>query len=203
MYDITILIGCYKVAWETGSNFAPSPPPPPSTKAFQCGISIGNTDSVWGLLHCRFLCCHAVPSGSFPVSFSERLFLFSQPVKTEWGQYSTELFTEKAVDIIQTHDPSKPLFLYLPFQAVHSANFIQPLQAPPNLVKKFSHIEDENRRIFAAMVSSLDQGVGKVRKTIWMPTLACVQPPPLHFFRGGVGCTCNKGLKPIVSYQKQ
>ena len=107
------------------------------------------------------------------------------------------------MDIIQTHDPSKPLFLYLPFQAVHSANFIQPLQAPPNLIKKFSHIEDENRRIFAAMVSSLDQGVGKVRKTILMPTLACVQPSPLHFFRGGVDCTCNKGLKPIVSYQKQ
>ena len=130
-------------------------------------------------------------------------FLIFQPVWTEWGQYSTELFTEKAVDIIQTHDPSKPLFLYLPFQAVHSANFIQPLQAPPNLIKKFAHIEDENRRIFAAMVSSLDQGVGKVRKTILMPTLACVQPSPLHFFRGGVGCTCNKGLKPIVSYQKQ
>ncbi|XP_073245668.1 arylsulfatase B-like [Porites lutea] len=86
----------------------------------------------------------------------------TEPVWTEWGQYSTELFTEKAVDIIQTHDPSKPLFLYLPFQAVHSANYIQPLQAPPDDIKKFSHIEDENRRIFAAMVSQLDQGVGKV-----------------------------------------
>ena len=88
------------------------------------------------------------------------------------------------MDIIQAHDPSKPLFLYLPFQAVHSANYIQPLQAPPDDIKKFSHIEDENRRIFAAMVSSLDQGVGKVRKTIWMTTLACVQPPPLQFVLG-------------------
>ena len=101
----------------------------------------------------------------YPSLSSEHLFLFFlilQPVWTEWGQYSTELFTEKAVDIIQTHDPSKPLFLYLPFQAVHSANYIQPLQAPPDDIKKFSHIEDENRRIFAAMVSQLDQGVGKV-----------------------------------------
>ena len=81
---------------------------------------------------------------------------------TEWGQYSSELFTEKAVDIIQKHDASKPLFLYLPYQAVHSANYIQPLQAPPDEIKKFSSIQDENRRIFAAMVSSLDQGVGKV-----------------------------------------
>ena len=88
--------------------------------------------------------------------------VISQPVWTEWGQYSTDLFTEKAVDIIQKHDPSQPLFLYLPYQAVHSANSIQPLQAPPDEIKKFSHIQDENRRIFAAMVSSLDNGVGKV-----------------------------------------
>lgn len=86
----------------------------------------------------------------------------TEPVWTEWGQYSSELFTEKAVEVIQKHDPSKPLFLYLPYQAVHSANYIQPLQAPPDEIKKFSNIADENRRIFAAMVSSLDQGVGKV-----------------------------------------
>ena len=89
-------------------------------------------------------------------------FVKFQPVFTEWGQYSTDLFTEKAIDVIQKHDPSKPLFLYLPYQAVHSANYIQPLQAPPLAIKKFSNIEDENRRIFAAMVSTLDQGVGKV-----------------------------------------
>jgi len=76
------------------------------------------------------------------------------------------LFTEKAVDIIQNHDPSKPLFLYLPYQAVHSANYIQPLQAPPDEIKKFSNIQDENRRIFAATVSSLDQGVGKVSSSL-------------------------------------
>ena len=95
----------------------------------------------------------------YPFVFS---IVISQPVWTEWGQYSSDLFTEKAVDIIQKHDPSQPLFLYLPYQAVHSANYIQPLQAPPDEIKKFSHIQDENRRIFAAMVSSLDNGVGKV-----------------------------------------
>ena len=81
---------------------------------------------------------------------------------TAWGEYSSELFTDVAVDVIQKHDASKPLFLYLPYQAVHSANYIQPLQAPPEEIAKFSSIQDENRRIFAAMVSSLDQGVGKV-----------------------------------------
>ena len=86
-----------------------------------------------------------------------------QPVWTKWGQYSTELFTDVAVDVIQKHDPSQPLFLYLPYQAVHSANYIQPLQAPPEEIEKFKDIQDENRRVFAAMVSSMDEGVGKVR----------------------------------------
>ena len=83
-------------------------------------------------------------------------------MRTKWGQYSTELFAEVAVDVIQKHDPSQPLFLYLPYQAVHSANSIQPLQAPPEEIEKFKNIQDENRRVFAAMVSSLDQAVGKV-----------------------------------------
>ena len=63
--------------------------------------------------------------------------------------------------------------MYLPYQSVHSANYIQPLQAPPAEIKKFSHIEDENRRIFAAMVSSLDQGVGKVGILYTIVVLEC------------------------------
>ena len=85
-----------------------------------------------------------------------------QPVWTEWGEYSTDLYTSKALDVIQSHDQSKPLFLYLAHQAVHSANNHQPLQAPEDLINKFSNISDPRRRIFAAMVTSLDQSVGKV-----------------------------------------
>ena len=33
--------------------------------------------------------------------------------------YSTHLYRDLAVDIIENHDPSESLFLYLPFQAVH------------------------------------------------------------------------------------
>ena len=83
-----------------------------------------------------------------------------QPVFTEWGDYSTYMFTDRAIDIINTHDKTKPPFLYLPYQAVHSANYIQPIQAPPELVNKFKNID---RRTFAAVVSALDSSVGKVR----------------------------------------
>ncbi|GBN69993.1 Arylsulfatase B [Araneus ventricosus] len=78
------------------------------------------------------------------------------------GKYATNLFTEKAKDIIQNHDASQPLLLYLGHLAVHTGNSYMPLQAPRDLVNQFGHIENDSRRIFAGMVSALDQSVGDV-----------------------------------------
>jgi len=79
------------------------------------------------------------------------------------GRYSTEVFRDEAVNIINTHNQSEPLFLYLPFQAVHSANGDGPrLQAPVEYINKFKYIENENRRIYAGMVSALDDAVGSI-----------------------------------------
>ena len=36
------------------------------------------------------------------------------------GKYSTFLFTDEAVEIIETHEPETPLFLFVAYQAVHS-----------------------------------------------------------------------------------
>lgn len=47
-------------------------------------------------------------------------------------RYSTFLFAEKAVEIISAHEPSKPLFLYLPFQAAHS-----PMQVPEEFQRQY------------------------------------------------------------------
>ena len=87
-----------------------------------------------------------------------------QPVPTEWGNYRTHLFTDQAVNAINSHNTSKPLFLYLAHEAVHSALAHQPMQAPQDLINKFKDtIHDENRRVFAAMATALDQSIGKVR----------------------------------------
>ena len=67
------------------------------------------------------------------------------------------------MDIINAHNTSKPMFMYLAHQAVHNANGNQPVQAPKDVIAKFSHIEHERRRIFAAMATVLDQSVGKVQ----------------------------------------
>ena len=84
---------------------------------------------------------------------------------SDYGKYATDIFTEEAVKAIEKSD-DKPLFLYLAHLAVHSANTYSPLQAPAEIVKLFDYIEDENRRIFAAMLYKLDESVGKVVKAL-------------------------------------
>ena len=67
------------------------------------------------------------------------------------------------MNLINSHDASKPLFLYLAHEAVHSALKHEPLEAPKDLINKFAKsIHDDKRRIFAAMATALDQSVGKV-----------------------------------------
>jgi len=43
-----------------------------------------------------------------------------EPDKAQYGVYSTFLFGARAVSIIQDHSPSTPLFLYVPWNAVHN-----------------------------------------------------------------------------------
>lgn len=71
--------------------------------------------------------------------------------------YDNSLFGAEAVRVIREHDQQNPLFLYLAFTAPHT-----PFQAPQDYLDRFSHIEDENRRIYAAMLAVVDDEVGKV-----------------------------------------
>ncbi|CAH3139988.1 unnamed protein product [Pocillopora meandrina] len=89
-----------------------------------------------------------------------------KPVKNESGHYGTELFTEVAERIIDTHNKSEPLYLYFAHQAVHSGNPKDPLQAPKRMLDKFQHFSKEDRRIYAAMVASLDESIGNVTKAL-------------------------------------
>lgn len=65
------------------------------------------------------------------------------------GKYSTDLFTEESVRLINEHDVSKPLFLYLAHAAVHSGNPYNPLPAPDEEVEKFKYIGDYKRQRYA------------------------------------------------------
>ena len=77
------------------------------------------------------------------------------------GVYSTTLFTQKATDFIERHS-HEPFFLYLPFNAPHYAR-IGVMQAPPEKLKAFGATQNSHdRKIYAAMVSALDDGIGKI-----------------------------------------
>ncbi|KAH9492409.1 hypothetical protein Btru_051041 [Bulinus truncatus] len=79
------------------------------------------------------------------------------------GKYSTDVFKEEAIRIINEHNKSQPLFLYLPFQSVHSGNGDSThLQAPEKYIDRFKYIQNDQRRIYAAMVSALDDAVGEI-----------------------------------------
>lgn len=75
-----------------------------------------------------------------------------QPV--EESEHLTDAFTREAREFIR-RNYDRPFFLYLSFNAVHS-----PLQATDAYLRRFTHIEDIHRRIFAAMLSHLDDSVG-------------------------------------------
>lgn len=78
------------------------------------------------------------------------------------GRYATDLFTEKAVETINNHNKSIPMFMMMTHLAPHSGNEYDPLQAPAEEIAKFKYIRNKNRRTYAAMVSKLDESVGKV-----------------------------------------
>ncbi len=78
----------------------------------------------------------------------------TQPVG-DFG-YLTGAFTREAVAFIDRHR-DRPFFLYLPYNAVHS-----PMQATEADLGRFPEIKDRKRRIFAAMLGALDEGVGAV-----------------------------------------
>lgn len=78
----------------------------------------------------------------------------SQPVD-EYANL-TDAFTREACDFIGRRK-AQPFFLYLAYNAVHS-----PMQGTDEYMKKFAHIGDIQRRIFAAMLAHLDDSVGRV-----------------------------------------
>lgn len=78
----------------------------------------------------------------------------NQPVR-EQG-YVTRLLGDDAVKTIRSHDGSKPLFLYLAFTAPHA-----PYQAPPGYLERYKDIPDETRRTYAAMITCMDDEIGR------------------------------------------
>ncbi|RUS68842.1 hypothetical protein EGW08_023395, partial [Elysia chlorotica] len=83
-----------------------------------------------------------------------------QPILTNYycPQYD---FASRAEQIIQAHDQTKPLYMYMPFQSVH-----MPLQVPDKYLEMYPNITNKNRKALSAMVTSLDDAIGRVVKAL-------------------------------------
>ena len=71
--------------------------------------------------------------------------------------YTTTLLGKNAAQLIEKHDASTPLYLYLTFNAPHT-----PYQAPTEYVDRYPNIHDPTRRTYAGMVACLDDEIGRV-----------------------------------------
>ncbi len=85
--------------------------------------------------------------------------------------YASELITEEAVQFLDKRNRSeKPFFLYLAYNAPHFGKGWSPKdQAPVNLMQpqaadlvRVTGIDEKVRHEFAAMTTSLDDGVGRI-----------------------------------------
>lgn len=77
-----------------------------------------------------------------------------EPEKTD--NYLTDEFSDEAVAFVERHR-DKPFFLYLAYNAPHT-----PLQATEKYLSRFPDIDNPKRKTYAAMVSAVDDGVGKL-----------------------------------------
>jgi arylsulfatase A-like enzyme len=74
----------------------------------------------------------------------------------EPGGYLTDYYTDEAVKVIEANK-DRPFFLYLAHWAPHT-----PLQASKEDYDALPQIELHRERVYAAMIRSLDRGIGRV-----------------------------------------
>ncbi len=74
--------------------------------------------------------------------------------------YLTDYYTQQAVEVIDANK-DRPFFLYLAHWAPHT-----PLQATREDYEALSHIPLHRERVYAAMIRSLDRGVGQVLEAL-------------------------------------
>ena len=89
-----------------------------------------------------------------PMSYRTWIMRDHQPEKTD--EYLTDEFSNEAVKFIEKNQKD-PFFLYLAYNAPHG-----PLQATPIYLDRFDHIKNKKRKTYAAMVSAIDDGVGRI-----------------------------------------
>lgn len=119
-------------------------------------------------------------------------FRDNEPLEEEG--YTTTLIGKDAARFIAAQDPETPFYLYLTFNAPHT-----PYQAPQEYIDRFSHIEEPTRRVYAAMVSAMDDEVGRVLEALEMKGLRDDTLILFHSDNGGTRNAMFAGVMADVS----
>jgi arylsulfatase A-like enzyme len=82
-----------------------------------------------------------------------------QPIEDD-SFYTTDEYAKRAEQFITAHK-DHPFLLYLPFNAQHA-----PAQATQKNLDRFPQISDSMRKTYAAILSAMDDAVGRVLKTL-------------------------------------
>jgi len=101
------------------------------------------------------------------------MFHNNEPTKADSGTYTTDLFEREALWFLQENH-EKPFFLYLPFNAPHSASNLEPeirssVQAPEAYLEKYPEAtsrQEEFRRGYMAAVTRMDDAIGNVLQSV-------------------------------------
>jgi len=97
--------------------------------------------------------------------------------------YVTTLLGKEAASFINKHDPKIPLFMHLSFAAPQA-----PYQAPKEYLARYHAITDESLRAYAAMITAVDDQIGKVMDALETRAMA---PNTLVVFHSN----CGGGVK--------
>lgn len=96
------------------------------------------------------------------------MFRGNDRTEEDHGQYATELFRREAVRFVRQHH-DRPFFLYVPFNAPHSASNLErdSLQVPDKYLERYPEaVRSTNRGKYMAMVTAMDDAVGDILDTL-------------------------------------
>jgi arylsulfatase A-like enzyme len=71
--------------------------------------------------------------------------------------YLTDKIADESIKWLSENHEKGPFFMYLPFSAPHT-----PFQAKKEIYDLYANVKDENKRVYYAMIHSLDEAVGKI-----------------------------------------
>jgi len=109
-------------------------------------------------------------------------------------RYLTDAILDEAIGYMKANkNKENPFFMYLSFNAPHV-----PFQAPQAYYDMHSDTKDENKRVYYAMISALDDAIGKLMKQI---ELMGLDENTLIFFISDNGAAAYTGATDNLPYK--